>query len=68
MFVYGRDDIGAALTTGNVGKLSAFALEARETLAKIDGMLADLDARISRIERQRDDDEMTRKAIIRDAG
>ncbi len=45
--------IGAALTTGNISKLAS-AVEA------LDGVLAEIAARITKLEKQRNDDAKTR--------
>jgi hypothetical protein len=44
--------IGAALTTGNIGKLADHAAQARENIVKLDGLLADLNRRLDCLEKQ----------------
>jgi hypothetical protein len=44
------EPIGAAITTGNIGKLATAAAEARQLFAKFDDTLADLDRRLAKLE------------------
>ena len=53
--------IGAAITTGNIGKLADHAARARENIAKLDDMLAHLSAQLDRLERR---DESTQRMIV----
>jgi hypothetical protein len=47
---------GLELTTGNIGKLADHAASVDSIIAKIDSDLADLSARLDRIEAQRRDE------------
>jgi hypothetical protein len=51
--------IGAAITTGNIGKLADHAARARENIAKLDNLLADLSARLDRLEQRGESTERT---------
>jgi hypothetical protein len=48
--------IGAAITTGNIGKLAEAAAEARAIFARQAATLAEIERRIERLERQRADE------------
>jgi hypothetical protein len=53
--------IGTAITTGNIGKLADHAARARENIAKLDNLLADLSARLDRLEKR---DESTGRTVV----
>ena len=53
--------IGAAITTGNIGKLADHAARARENIAKLDDMLADLSARLDQLEKR---DGSTARTVV----
>ena len=47
---------GSELTLGSIGKISNAVADARDNIAKLDGMLSDLNCRLDRLEHQRADE------------